>query len=87
MNRQIGLCLFTYLCFLLWFYLAANHSTIDDWWTVKTINESTSKNQDIIQVMTPAYFAISPIKVLIGLSVFIILGTLLSFIVKKGGGR
>ncbi|MED4018836.1 hypothetical protein [Sutcliffiella cohnii] len=77
MNRQIALCLFTYLGFLLWLYLAANHSTIEDWWTVKTINESTSKNQDIIQVITPAYFAISPIKMLIGLSVFIILGTML----------
>ncbi|WP_096185746.1 hypothetical protein [Evansella halocellulosilytica] len=82
MNRLVGVCLFTFLGFLVWFYFAANHSTVDDWWTVKTIGEITSNNQSI-KVISPVYFAISPIKVLIGLAIFILLGALLYFIVMK----
>ncbi|MDN4608765.1 hypothetical protein [Sporosarcina highlanderae] len=81
MNRIVGVWLFTYLSFLLWIYLAANHSTVDDWWTVKTINEITSKEDDITSIR-PIHFT-SPIKVLIGSMVFLLIGILLSFIAVK----
>jgi len=60
--------LFTFLGFLLWLYIAANHSTVDDWWTVKTINKFTSENKDITPI-SPRHF-ISSIKVLIGSAIF-----------------
>ncbi|MHA6252245.1 hypothetical protein [Oceanobacillus sp. CAU 1775] len=82
-NRLIGVCLFTFLGFLLWLYLASNHSTVDDWWTVKKTTKITSINQDITMVITPEHHVVSPMRVLIGLSVFILLGFLLSFIVKE----
>lgn len=81
-QKKIGVWLFTFLSFLLWLYLAANHSNVDDWWTVKSTSEITLKNKDL-SVISPIHFRISPIKVFIGLAVFILLGTVLSSVVVK----
>jgi hypothetical protein len=61
--------------------MAANHSTVDDWWTVNTIIKITSENKDITPI-SPRYI-ISSVKVLIGSAVFLMLGIFLSFIVMK----
>lgn len=81
MTRIVGIWLFTFLVFLLWLYLAANHSTAGDWWTVKTSNKITVKDKDITPI-SKSHF-ISRIKVLIGSVVFLSFGTFLSFLVRK----
>ena len=78
MNRLVGVSLFTLFSFLLWLYLASNHSTPDDWWTVKYIREINIHASDI--KMIPDHFSISPVKILIGTGIFFILGTLLSIL-------
>jgi hypothetical protein len=81
MNRLVGVFLFTLFGFLLWLYLASNHSTPDDWWTVKYISEIHTEDNDI--KIIPHHFSISPIKVFISSVAFILLGTLLSIIFIK----
>lgn len=81
MKRIMGVFLFTFFGFLIWLYLASNHSTPDDWWTVKYIKETHSEDNDI--KMIPHHFSTSPIKVLIGSGFFILLGILLSIFVRK----
>lgn len=81
MNRLVGVFLFTLFSYLLWLYLASNHSTSDDWWTVKYIKEIHKEDSDI--KMNPPNFSTSPIKILIGSVIFILLGTLLSIFVRK----
>ncbi|GAA0466273.1 hypothetical protein [Alkalibacillus silvisoli] len=82
MSRIEAVALFTMFSFLIWLYVSANHSTIDDWWTVKSIREITLENEDIT-IISPPNFTISPIKVLSGLVIFIILGIMLSLLVMK----
>ncbi|MBM7620087.1 hypothetical protein JOC95_001939 [Bacillus tianshenii] len=81
MNRLVGVFLFTLFSYLLWLYLASNHSTPDDWWTVKYIRETHTEDNDIKVI--PHHFSTSSIKVLIGSGVFILLGTLLSIFVRE----
>lgn len=81
MNRVIIVGLFTFLSFLLWLYLATDHTAADNWWSVVTINEITSENEGITAII-PTY-SVSLLKVFSGLVVFILFGTLLSFIVRK----
>ncbi|MFE7065100.1 MULTISPECIES: hypothetical protein [Sutcliffiella] len=81
MNRLVGVFLFTLFSYLLWLYVASNHSTPEDWWTVKHIRKTHTENNDI--KMIPHHFSTSPIKVLIGSGFFILLGILLSIFVRK----
>ncbi|WP_078380747.1 hypothetical protein [Sutcliffiella halmapala] len=74
MPRLVAVFLFTLFSFLFWLYFANYHSDISDWWTVNHIIESTPENEII---------TMSPTKLFIGLSAFILIGTLLSIIVMK----
>jgi ABC-type Na+ efflux pump permease subunit len=70
-NRIIIVFLFTLFSSLIWLYLASYHSTVEDWWTVLYIEKNTSEELMI---------ATSPLKVMLGMSGFILMGLLLSAI-------
>ena len=80
-NCTIGIWLFTFLGFLVWFYFASNPSSVDQWWTVTTPLHLEVQNGDI-QVIRPLY-VISPLKVLVGIVVFVLFGAVLSFFLNK----
>ncbi|TYS73156.1 hypothetical protein [Sutcliffiella horikoshii] len=75
----MGVFIFTFFSFLIWLYLASNHSTPDDWWTVKYVKETYTVDNEV--KMIPHHFSTSLLKVIIGTGIFILLGTLLSFFV------
>ncbi|MFB4166799.1 hypothetical protein [Virgibacillus sp. JSM 102003] len=74
MNKKIGIIIFTFFIFLLWLYLAIYKSSIDSWWTVNEIEQTSF---DTAQV------SVSMAKVLIGTVIFTFCGFIIYFLIRK----
>ncbi|MCD8510563.1 MAG: hypothetical protein LRY73_12295 [Bacillus sp. (in: Bacteria)] len=83
MNRRVGVFLFTLFGFLLWLYMATDLSTIDKWWSVVSTKEITTTNTDRTVITPPTSFEYSLVKLFSGMVVFLLLGSLLSFLVRE----
>lgn len=47
MNRKIGVFLVVFFCYLIWLYFAIYESSIDNWWTVNEIKQTTGDTDQI----------------------------------------
>jgi ABC-type Fe3+ transport system permease subunit len=74
MNRTIGVLLFIFFCYLIWLYLAIYDFSIDNWWTVNEIKQSTD---DTVQL------GVSLIKVLVGTVIFTLIGFIIHLLIRK----
>ncbi|MFJ9462233.1 hypothetical protein [Viridibacillus arvi] len=74
MNRKVGIFSFTFLGFLIWLYLAIYESSIDNWWTV---NEMKQTSLDTTQI------SVSIVKVLIGTAIFTSSGFIIYLSISK----
>ncbi len=74
MNRKIGIIIFTSFIFLIWLYLAIYKSSIDNWWTVNEIEQTS---------MDTAEISVSMVKVLIGTAIFTFCGFTIHLLIRK----
>ena len=74
MSRKIGISLFTFFCYLLWLYFAIYESSIDNWWTVNEIKQTTG---DTIQI------GISLIKMFVGTMIFTLSGSIFYLLLRR----
>ncbi|MEK4486089.1 hypothetical protein MHH81_10935 [Psychrobacillus sp. FSL H8-0484] len=74
MNRKVGTFLLTFFCFLMWLYFALYHSSIDNWWTV---NEIKQTSLDTTQI------GVSIVKVLIGTVLFTFSGIIIYLLIRN----
>ena len=65
MSRKIGILLFAFFCYLLWLYFAIYESSIDNWWTVNEIKQTTG---DTVQI------GVSVMKMFAGTIIFTLSG-------------
>lgn len=74
LNRKIGVFLFTFFGFLTWLFLAIYFSTEDDWWTVLTVEQTSSDT---------FVGSVSLLRILVGFAVFLIGGVLLYGLIRR----
>lgn len=71
--KKVAIFLFFFIFFLIWLYFAMYESTINNWWTVKEIKQISS---DTVVI------GISLVKVLTGLSIFTIIGSVIYLLIR-----
>ncbi|PKH11985.1 hypothetical protein [Planomicrobium sp. MB-3u-38] len=63
MNRKMGIALIVFVFYVIWLYLAIYESSIEHWWSVNEIKQTTA---DSVQI------GVSFIKVLGGTILFVV---------------
>ena len=74
MNRKIGVFLFVFFCYLIWLYFAIYESSINNWWTVNEIKQTT---YDTVQI------GVSLVKVFVGTVLFTLSGFVFYLLLRK----
>ena len=74
MKRIIGISVFTIVSFSVWLYVSIFHSAQNEWWTLFQSVESTTTSETV---------SISLLKLLLGLTGFIVVGMLVSMLFKN----
>jgi hypothetical protein len=74
MNRKIGVVLFVFFSYSIWLYFAIYESSIDNWWTVNEIKQTTD---DTVQI------GVSVVKVFVGTVIFTLSGFIFYLLLRK----
>nr|WP_275695509.1 hypothetical protein [Fredinandcohnia sp. SECRCQ15] len=70
----MGASLFIFFCFLIWLYFAIYKSSINHWWTVNEIKQTT---EDTVEI------GVSFVKVIVGALAFTLSGFIICFFITR----